>query len=133
MTSPIERGLKGSCPSCGEGQLFDGFLKFARSCEACGQSFDSEDAGDGPAVFVILIVGIFIIPLALAFQFKTGAPPWLTLLIWGPIVTLACLVLLRVMRGIMFNLQYTHKAREVTAADIQKSPDVASKAPSERN
>ena len=119
MSSPIERGLKGSCPNCGEGRLFDGFLKFARSCEACGQNFDSEDAGDGPAVFVILLVGIFIIPLALAFQFATNAPTWLTLIIWGPIVILACLGLLRMMRGLMFNLQFAHKAKEIRAQDIK--------------
>lgn len=103
--------------------MFDGFLKFARGCEACGQSFDSEDAGDGPAVFVILLVGIFIIPLALAFQFATNAPIWLTFMIWGTIVTLACLGLLRVMRGIMFNLQFTHKAKEIRAQDMKIKPN----------
>ena len=128
-SSPIERGLKGVCPACGEGRLFDGFLKFARGCEACGQSFDGEDAGDGPSVFVIFIVGIFIVPLMLAFQFTTNAPTWLTLLIWVPIVIAACLVLLRLMRGIMFNLQYKNKAGEVGAGDMQNAPDK----PSERN
>lgn len=77
-----------------------------------------EDAGDGPAVFVIFIVSIFIIPLALAFQFITQAPAWVTFMVWGPVITLACLGLLRVMRGVMFNLQYAHQAREVQAGDI---------------
>lgn len=39
-SSPVEHGLKGSCPARGEGRLFSGFLKLARSCEARGQSFE---------------------------------------------------------------------------------------------
>ncbi len=27
-------GLRGRCPNCGEGRLFEGFLKVARACEA---------------------------------------------------------------------------------------------------
>lgn len=116
--SAIEKGLRGSCPNCGEGRLFDGFLKFARSCEACGLNFDSEDTGDGPAVFVILLVGIFIIPLALVFQMALDAPFWLVLIVWGPIVIITCLLLLRVLRGVMFNLQFKHKALEVRSDDF---------------
>lgn len=119
--SPIERGLRGLCPACGEGRLFAGFLTFARSCEACGQNYKSEDVGDGASVFVIFIVGIFIVPLVLVFQFATNAPPWLMVIIWGPIVILACLWCLRLLRGIMFNLQFKTKAREVRAQDIQQS------------
>ena len=85
---PVSAGLKGRCPECGEGQLFNGFLKFSNGCEACGADFRDEDAGDGPTVFVIFIVGIFIIPMALAFQLITDAPTWLTLTIWIPIIIL---------------------------------------------
>ena len=102
--------------------MFNGFLKFARHCQGCGESFDIEDAGDGPAVFVILIVGIVIIPLALAFQLITNAPLWLTMLIWMPILILACLALLRPLRGIMFNLQWANAAREVRSGDVAAKP-----------
>ena len=83
-------------------------------------SFEMEDAGDGPAIFVIFIIGIFIIPMVLAFQFVTDAPTWLTILILAPIIIIACLFLLRLMRGVMFNLQYTNKAREVRSKDINQ-------------
>ena len=125
-SASVETGLKGLCPNCGEGRLFSGFLKFASSCEACGQDFQSEDTGDGPAVFVILIVGIFIIPLALVFQIALNAPAWLVISVWGPIVTIACLLLLRVLRGVMFNLQFKHKAREVRSDDFVSKPDGSS-------
>lgn len=115
---PVASGLKGRCPECGEGLLFKGFLSFARDCEACGADFSDEDAGDGPAVFVIFIVGIFIVPLALAFQLITQAPTWLTLVIWTPIIILACLFLLRLLRGVMFNLAWVTKAREIRNAQF---------------
>lgn len=71
-----------------------------------------EDAGDGPAVFVIFIAGMIVIPGALAFQLILNAPTWLTLIIWVPILILFCLALLRPLRGIMFNLQFKNKASE---------------------
>ena len=117
--SPIAKGLRGLCPECGEGSIFDGFLKFAPRCEACGASFDNEDAGDGPAVFVIFAAGIFVIPAALAFQLITNAPTWLTMVIWVPILIVFCLALMRPLRGIMFNLQWKHGALEHRA----KKPD----------
>lgn len=119
--SPIETGLKGRCPVCGEGTLFKGFLEFALRCEACHADFTNEDAGDGPAVFVIFIVGIFVIPMALGFSMILGAPMWLTLLVWIPIIIIVCLALLRLMRGVMFNLQWKHEALEVKSVDVTLS------------
>lgn len=117
--SPVSTGMRGKCPKCGEGALFKGFLSFRDSCLACSADFKIEDAGDGPAVFVIFIVGIFIVPLAVAFQLATDAPAWVTFIIWAPILTLACLGLLRPLRGIMFNMQWVNKAREVRRDDFK--------------
>ena len=116
---PVQTGLRGLCPVCGEGSLFDGFLNFARRCEACHADFEKEDAGDGPAVFVIFLVGIFIIPMALGFSMIFNAPMWLTLVIWIPIIIIVSLILLRMLRGVMFNLQWKHDALEVKSSDIK--------------
>ena len=99
--------------------MFAGFLTFAKRCEGCGADFEIENAGDGPAVFVILIAGIVIIPFALAFQLITNAPLWVTMLLWIPILTIFCLALLRPMRGIMFCLQWSNNAREARADDVR--------------
>jgi len=114
----MSTGLKGRCPRCGEGSLFDGYLKMARSCEGCGESFELEDAGDGPAFFVMSIVSIVIVPLALAFHFVSDAPTWITFSIWIPLLIIFALALLRPAKGLMFNLQWTHDAREIRSDDV---------------
>lgn len=115
--SPVLDGIKGRCPDCGSGSLFSGFLKYAPHCEACGKDFKSEDAGDGPAVFVIFIAGFFIVPLALVFQLALNAPIWLTLLVWIPVIFIASILLLRPLRGIMLALQLARDSGEARLDD----------------
>ena len=62
---PIAAGLKGCCPRCGKGKLFSGFLTVAPRCENCGLDFSFADAADGPAIFVMLIIGFVVVGLAL--------------------------------------------------------------------
>ena len=58
--------------------------------------------------------------MALGFSMILGAPMWLTLLIWIPIIVLVSLWLLRLLRGVMFNLQWKHDALEVKSKDIKQ-------------
>lgn len=108
----VSTGLRGRCPNCHEGRLFAGYLKFAKSCQSCGFDFENQDVADGPAVFVILIASIVVVPLALAFQVKLDPPILVTLVIWVPVIALLCLVLLRPLRGLMFALQIANNAAE---------------------
>lgn len=121
--SPVENGLKGFCPECGEGALFSGFLTFADSCDACDADFTIEDAGDGPAVFVIFAIGIFIIPIALAFSMITKLHMIWTIMLFTPIIIIVSLYLLRLMRGIMFNLQWANNALEHKAVKFRAESD----------
>lgn len=116
MTSPasqaISAGLRGKCPACREGSVFDGYLKFARDCPACGFNFSENDVADGPAVFVILIASVLVLPLTIALQLKYDPPLLLTFAISLPLITLICLALLRPLRGLMFNVQVHNKAQD---------------------
>ena len=100
--------------------MFAGFLKFNNECEACGADFSNEDAGDGPAFFAMFAVCVFIVPIALGFSMATNAPMWLTLLIWGPVMIAACLYLLRLLRGAMFNIAWQRSARQVRNRDVSQ-------------
>jgi len=110
--SAISTGLRGRCPRCGEGQLFDGFLTPRPKCNACGLDYGFADSGDGPAVFVILFAGFIICATALVVEVKYSPPFWLHAVIFGPLVLIVCLGLLRPLKGLTIALQYKHNARE---------------------
>jgi uncharacterized protein (DUF983 family) len=109
---PIATGLRGRCPRCGEGALFDGFLRIAPRCRACGLDFGFADAADGPAVFVILLVGFVVAGGALIVEIAYAPPIWVHVVVWGPLVLLLCLGLLRPLKGVLVALQYAHRAEE---------------------
>ena len=110
--SPVSTGLKGRCQRCGEGHLFDGFLTVKPKCSACGLDLGFADSGDGPAVFVILLAGFLVCGAALVVEVKYTPPFWVHALIFGPMVLIVCLGLLRPMKGLMIALQYRNNARE---------------------
>ena len=110
--SPISAGLSCKCPRCGRGALFDGFLSLAESCSVCGLDLRKADSADGPAVFVIFILGFLMVPLALLFEATVEPPLWLHVVIWPPLILGGSLALLRPMKGVMIALQYHHKASD---------------------
>ncbi len=110
--SPISAGLSCKCPRCGRGALFNGFLTVAESCSACGLDLSKADSADGPAVFVIFILGFLLVPLALLFEAMVEPPLWLHVVIWPPLILGGSLALLRPMKGVMIALQYHHKASD---------------------
>ena len=110
--NPLLSGLAGRCPNCGEGHLFEGFLKVSPSCEACGFDLSSADSGDGPAVFVILIGGFLVAFAALFTEVAVHPPVWVHLLLWLPITVIVCLALLRPFKGVLLALQFHNKASQ---------------------
>ena len=109
---PIGRGLRGRCPRCGKGHLFQGFLTLRPRCEHCGLDFDFADAGDGPAVFVILIGGAIVVFAALMTEVVYQPPYWVHAVLWLPLILLLTLGPLRPIKGLLIALQYHHKAQE---------------------
>jgi len=109
---PIARGLAGRCPRCGKGRLFRGFLGVRPSCESCGLDFSFADAGDGPAVFVILIGGAIVVFAALITEVVYQPPYWVHAALWLPLVLVVTLGPLRPIKGLLIALQYHHKAQE---------------------
>jgi len=110
--NPVTAGLSGKCPRCGQGQLFDGFLSVKTSCQACGQDFSFADSGDGPAVFVIMLVGFVIVALVLFVELSFQPPIWVHMVLWLPLTVLLAGLVLRPLKGLMIALQFRHKAEE---------------------
>jgi uncharacterized protein (DUF983 family) len=115
--NPLIAGLAGRCPNCGEGALFEGFLKVSPRCEACGYDLARADSGDGPAVFVILIAGFLVAFGALFTEFALHPPVWVHLVLWLPATLVISLALLRPLKGIMLAAQFANKASEARSDD----------------
>jgi uncharacterized protein (DUF983 family) len=108
--SSLAAGLAGKCPRCGKGDLFRAFLTVRDTCPACGLDLRGHDAGDGPAVFVILGLGALVVPLVLWVEFAYEPPLWLHALIWIPVILAATLVPLRLIKGVLVAQQYKHRS-----------------------
>jgi uncharacterized protein (DUF983 family) len=105
-------GLACKCPRCGKGKLFDGFLTLRSRCDACGLDYDFADAGDGPAVFIILFAGFVVVGAALVTEVIYQPPYWVHAALWLPLIALLTLGPLRPMKGLLIALQFHHKAAE---------------------
>jgi uncharacterized protein (DUF983 family) len=114
---PLLSGAAGRCPNCGEGRLFEGFLKVAPRCGSCGFDLAKADSGDGPAVFVILIGGFLVAFGALFTEFTWRPPVWVTLAIWLPMTLAICLALLRPFKGVLLAAQFMNRASEARHVD----------------
>ena len=110
--SVLSASLKGGCPRCGKGRLFRGYLAVRSSCSSCELDFSGFEAGDGPAVFVILIVGAIVAGGALVTEVAYQPPYWVHALIWGPALVILSLAFLRPLKACLIVLQYKHRAEE---------------------
>lgn len=109
---PFKAGLTCSCPRCGEGKLFNGYLNLAPRCEKCGLDFSFADSGDGPAVFIILFGGLLAVLAVLVVELIWRPPYWVHAAVGIPAVLIATLLPLRFLKSLLIALQYHHKAAE---------------------
>ncbi len=107
--SPFSAGLRSRCPRCGEGPLFSGLLAVRDRCVVCELDLRAQDSGDGPAVFVILILGFLSMGLAVWVEFAFGPPLWVHVLLWPVVVLGLGLALLRPLKATLIALQYRHR------------------------
>jgi uncharacterized protein (DUF983 family) len=93
------RGLAGRCPACGQGRLFDGFLRVVPACSHCHAPLELARADDAPPYFTILIVGHIVIPALLIMQKLADPPMWLLSAIFVPLTVILAVGLIRPIKG----------------------------------
>lgn len=109
LREAMKRGAMGRCPACGQGPIFQGYLKVRDRCPTCGEEMFHHRADDGPAYFTILVVSHLTAPLLLAIY--TMYRPSTTVLIaafLGGAVVLS-LLLLPVFKGGFVGLQWAKR------------------------
>lgn len=111
ILTDIHDACKGQCPKCRQGRLFKrGFtVDFEPECPECGFDYSAHDCGDGPAVFLIFVLGFLMMPLALVLDHFLEPPMWAQALIWGLLAIGICVGSLRPLRAYLMILQYRHQ------------------------
>lgn len=109
---PLSTGIRGRCPRCGQGRLFQGFLKLAPRCDVCGLDYSFADPADGPAFFVICFACVPAVAFAVWLEIAYQAPFWVHLVTTLPLLLLTCIPPLRPLKGWLVASQYVYKAEE---------------------
>lgn len=118
MSEPgsVAAAFRGNCPRCGERTLYDSWVGFAPKCRACGLDFSSFNVGDGPAAFLILIVGAIVVVAALVLD-AIAEPRWWVHLLWIPVAAALTILGLRLAKAWLLGQEYRHRAREGRSAE----------------
>ena len=103
--------FQGLCPRCGARTLFAGLTRFAPACRGCGLDFASFNVGDGPAAFLILIIGAIVASGAILLD-QMASPAWWVHIIWLPVGAALTLYGLRIGKAALLYQEYRHRARE---------------------
>lgn len=105
----IWRGLRKRCPNCGDGPLFEGYLKVVDHCPVCREEFHHHRADDGPAYLTILVVGHLMGVLIHLFYVQFRPEP----LVMATVLTVSCvglaLFLLPRMKGMVVAIQWARR------------------------
>ena len=88
--------------------MFAGLLSVRGACENCGLDLSAQDAGDGPAVFVIFFLGLIVVSLAALVEIRYSPPIWVHLVLWTPLILGGAIVMLRPLKAGLIALQYRH-------------------------
>jgi uncharacterized protein (DUF983 family) len=106
--STLQAALGCKCPRCGKGRLYRGLLNVRPACEVCGLDLSAQDAGDGPAVFVIFLLGFIVVGLAALVEIRFAPPIWVHLALWTPLILGGAVLMLRPLKAGLIALQYRH-------------------------
>lgn len=103
------RGFRRCCPNCGEGHLFNGYLKVVDTCPNCREVMRHHRADDGPAYLTILVVG-HILAIAMHFIWTWLRPEPVVMATCFAIVTVALsLYLLPRFKGLVVAIQWSRR------------------------
>jgi uncharacterized protein (DUF983 family) len=113
---------RSACPRCGNGKLFDGFLKLAKRCNVCGLDYSFADPADGPAFFVMMGMGIPVTALGIWIELAYDPPLWVHAVTTLPAILVLCILPLRFLKGALVASQYVNKAEEARFTMEPKRP-----------
>lgn len=101
--------LRGKCPACLQGDIYQSMLSVKDRCPQCSYDISGSDVGDGAAYIGICVVGTLVVLSAIWFEFAFTPPLWLHVLIWLPFTLIGTLVTLKLAKTWLIHTQYTYR------------------------
>lgn len=123
----LKSGWHGTCPRCGKGKMFKGWLKLADTCDVCGLDYSYANTDDGPAFFALCITAFPLTFFAVWLEVAYSPPWWVHVLTSVPILGLGCIATLRPFKGWLAASQYMNKAVEAGTEGLWKQMNDADK------
>jgi uncharacterized protein (DUF983 family) len=110
----MRRAFKQKCPRCHLGNLYKPGLSLDLQdhCSHCGLDFTRNDSADGPAVFLIFVLGFLMVPAALIVEFTLYPPLWVHAVIWPVIIVAMIVGSLRPLKSYIIALQYKYRPED---------------------
>lgn len=110
-TDIIKLALSCKCPKCRIGNLFESkfSMKIQDTCPSCGLDLSENDCGDGPAVFMIFILGFLLVPAALLLEVIFSPPMWVHSIVWTIVAIGLTFGTLRPLKAYIIALQFKHR------------------------
>lgn len=105
----IRKGLAHKCPSCGQGALYEGYLKLRRECAHCGEDLSHARADDGPAYLSILLTAKVMGTSQLLVYELWQPPAWVMAVSFSIGVTVLALALLPRFKGLIVGVQWAKR------------------------
>ncbi len=121
------RGVKLTCPACGQGRIFSSYLKVADACPKCGEELHHQRADDLPAYITMFITGHIVVGLVMMVETHFSPEFWVHALIWPPMVLALSLFLLPRVKGAAIGLQWAQRMHGFGGAP-EAAPAIAPKA-----
>ena len=91
-------------------------MRFAARCRSCGLDYSSFNVGDGPAAFLIFIVGTITVVAALIVD-GAFSPRWWVHLVWVPVAAALTILGLRLSKAWLLAQEHRNRAREGRIAE----------------
>ena len=106
LTGSMLRGAGNTCPACGTGPLFAGFLKVADECAHCGEELHHHRADDLPAYLNVFVTGHVVVGLMMGVMMLGLMSMWTMTFLTAGLALVAAFALMRPLKGMVVGAQW---------------------------
>ncbi len=99
LLTGVKRGVCRTCPACGVGPLFRGYLAVRETCPACGNDNEQYPSDDFAPYVTIFLVLHLLVPVFVIADRTWDLPLWIEAAVTVPVFLIATMALLPFAKG----------------------------------